>query len=142
MNGEAKRVTNFNWIKARADCSLAQIFKQLELGATNDVDAANEQRKPEDHHTFSISTDYGRFSVTRKSRSVLPVSVDFSLEGEEIVVSTGNEIILTATIMLNNEGRCVLKVDGEELEQWQVRRMAFEDLFFGKGSSPMPMAGR
>jgi hypothetical protein len=32
MNGEAERMTNFNWIKARADCSLAHVFKQLELG--------------------------------------------------------------------------------------------------------------
>ena len=44
MNGEAERMTNFNWIKARADCLLAQVFKQLELGARNDVDTANAQR--------------------------------------------------------------------------------------------------
>lgn len=47
---------------------------------------------------------------------------------------TGHEIKLRATITLNNEGRCMLKVDGEELEPWNVRRMALEDLFFGKGS--------
>jgi hypothetical protein len=135
MNGEGKKVTNFNWIKAKADCSLAQVFKQLELGAANDVDAANEQRKPEDRHTFSISSAHGRFSIARESRSALPVSVDFSLEGDEIVVCTGNEIILRATITLNNQGRCMLQVDGEELEQWQVRRMALEDLFSGRGGS-------
>ena len=131
----ASKATNFNWIKARADCSVAQVFKQLELGARNDVEVANEQRKPEEHHVFSVSAEPGRFSVVRGSRSARPVSVDFSLEGEEMVACVGNEIKLTATITLNNEGRCMLKVNDEELEQWQVRRMALEDLFFGKSGS-------
>lgn len=130
----ASKATNLNWIKARADCSVAQVFKQLELGARNDVEEANEQRKPGDHHVFSVSAEPGRFSVVRASRSARPVSVDFSLEGEEIVARVGNEIKLTATITLNNEGRCMLVVDGEELEQWNIRRMALEDLFFGKQS--------
>lgn len=142
MNGEAERMTNFNWIKARADCSLAQVFKQLELGVRNDVDTANAQRMAEDRHKFSISASAGRFSVTRESSRAVPLSVNFSLEGDEIVVCAGNEIILRATITLNNEGRCMLKVDDEELEQWQVRRMALEDLFFGKGGRPMPMASQ
>jgi hypothetical protein len=131
----ASKSTNFNWIKARADCSVAQVFKQLELGARNDVEAANEQRKSEEHHVFSVSAEPGRFSVVRGSRNVHPVSVDFSLEGEEIAACVGNEIKLTATITLNNEGRCMLKVNDEELEQWQVRRTALEDLFFGKSGS-------
>jgi hypothetical protein len=142
MNGEAERMTNFNWIKARADCSLAQVFKQLELGARNDVDTANAQRMAEDRHKFSISTSAGRFSVTRESSRALPLSVDFSLESDEIVVCTGNEIILKATITLNNEGRCMLKVGDEELEQWHVRRMALENFFFGKGGRPMPTAAQ
>jgi len=33
---------------------------------------------------------------------------------------------------LNNEGRCVLKLeDGSEMETWQFRRRALEGLFFG-----------
>jgi hypothetical protein len=142
MNGEAERMTNFNWIKARADCSLAQVFKQLELGARNDVDTANAQRMAEDRHKFSISASAGRFSVTRESSRALPLSVDFSLEGNEIVVCAGNEIILKATITLNNEGRCMLKVGDEELEQWHVRRMALENFFFGKGGRPLATAGQ
>src|SRR5208282_17987 len=105
---------------------------QLELGVRNDVDLANEQLRSPDRHRFSISSDDGRFSVTREGSRTPPVSIDFSLDGEEIVVCRGAEIKLTATITLNNQGECMLQVDGEELEQWQVRRMALEDLFFGK----------
>lgn len=142
MDGEAERMANFNWIKARAECSLTQVLRQLELGARNDVDTANAQRMAEDRHKFSISASAGRFSVTRESSRALPLSVDFSSEGDEIVVCAGNEIILKATIALNYEGRCILRVDNEELEQWQVRRMALEDLFFGEGGRPMAIASQ
>jgi hypothetical protein len=36
-----------------------------------------------------------------------------------------------ASLALNSSGRCVLRVDGEELEQWQFRKKALECLFFG-----------
>ena len=36
-----------------------------------------------------------------------------------------------ATVGLNDEGRCVLRLeDGTELEPWQFRKRALEDLFF------------
>jgi hypothetical protein len=142
MSDKPDTMATFDWVKARAYCSLAHVFKQLELGARNDVDIANRERQSGVPHTFSISTEPGRFSVIRSSGMALPVSVEFSLEGHEIVACIGNQILLQATITLNNEGRCMLKVGGEELEQWHVRRMALEDLFFGKGGPPMPRAGQ
>jgi len=33
------------------------------------------------------------------------------------------------------EGRYKLKIRSEELEQWQVRRLAMEDLFFSFGKA-------
>jgi hypothetical protein len=138
VNGNPDTMENFDWVGARANCSLAQVFKQLELGARNDVDAANMKRTPQDRYKFSVSAEHGRFSVTRESNDALPLSVDFSLERTEIVACMGNEIKVKAIIALNNEGRCMLKVNDEELEQWHVRRMALEDLFFGKGGTPMP----
>jgi ornithine cyclodeaminase/alanine dehydrogenase-like protein (mu-crystallin family) len=38
---------------------------------------------------------------------------------------------LQASITLNSDGQCKLKVGNDELEQWQVRRMALETLSFG-----------
>ena len=38
----------------------------------------------------------------------------------------------SASVGLNREGRCILKLeDGTELEQWQFRKKALEGLFFG-----------
>jgi hypothetical protein len=36
-----------------------------------------------------------------------------------------------ATLTLNNEGECRLLVNGQELEEWQFRKMMWEELFFG-----------
>ncbi len=39
---------------------------------------------------------------------------------------------IVASPTLNNGGRCVLKVDGVELEQWQFRKMVLETYLFGE----------
>jgi len=142
VNGKTDIPSNFDWVKARADCSPAQVFKELEFGAKRDVDAANGQRKPGDLHAFKMASDEGCFSVIRESSIALPVSVEFYLERDGIKVTSGAEVNFVATLTLNNEGRCMLRVNGEELENWHVRRMALEDLFFGKGGHPMPRAGQ
>jgi|SRR5271169_6739144 len=129
---------NFNWVKSRGDCSIAAIFKALELGVCADVDAVKVLLRPEGGSTFSIVASYKRFSVIREeaasSKSPLGSSrdVNFVLEGHEIVISEGNRERFKATITLNNEGQCKLVVGQNELEQWQVRRMALEELFFGQ----------
>jgi hypothetical protein len=141
MNGKTDMPENFNWVKARADCSLAQMFKKLEFGVREDVNAANEQRSPSDLHIFSMVTDAGCFSVIRESSIALPVSIEFYLGSGGIKVSSGGQEKFVATLTLNNDGQCRFKVNEEELQNWHVRRMALEDLFFGKGGSPMPRAG-
>jgi hypothetical protein len=43
-----------------------------------------------------------------------------------------SEPVCKATLTLTNEGKCKLKVEGgEELYDWQFRRMVLENLFFG-----------
>jgi E3 ubiquitin-protein ligase DOA10 len=122
--------SNFDWVRERANCSLGKVFKELELGAQGDIDTINSQRNPDDQIKFSLSKSSGRFAVVRETTSFPLESVDFSLADDEIIVN-GSGVNFTATLTLNNKGQCRLKVNGEELEQWQVRRMALEELFFG-----------
>jgi hypothetical protein len=44
-------------------------------------------------------------------------------------VSDGGNLTFEATVTLNDEGRCVAKVDDQERELWQLRKMALEKLF-------------
>lgn len=125
----------FDWVRARAACSIAKIFKELELGTQNDVDAINSQRPEGVHIKFSVSKVSGdHFSVVREATNFPPIyAVDFALSEDEIHVE-GDERInvdFVATLTLTNKGECRLRVGSEELEQWQVRRKALEQLFFG-----------
>lgn len=60
------------------------------------------------------------------------IGVKFSLGDKAITVTdTHGNTIFEATITLNDEGECRLKINGLERETWQVRRTALERLFFG-----------
>jgi hypothetical protein len=58
-------------------------------------------------------------------------TVSFSLADNWIEIQPDNSPMFKATVGLNDEGECVLDVDGEQRYPWQVRKMALEDLFFG-----------
>jgi hypothetical protein len=136
---EASSMNGDDWVKALADCSLGQVFKDLERGIKRDVEAANAISTGEPR-SFAVSSEDGCFSVTRSSSVELPLSVEFRMKHDGIEVSGDVPTDFTIGLTLNNEGLCMLKVNGGELEQWHVRRMALEDLFFGKGGRPMPRA--
>ena len=61
-------------------------------------------------------------------------SVVFELVDEGIRVRDDQKVSFIATATISNERICKLKVDDQEYEFWQVRKMALENLFFGKSS--------
>ena len=130
---------DFNWVEARAECSVAKIFSTLFQDATEDVSEANElkmERFPRYPVKFGIrSNSSGNVFVVYEEGNT-ETEVKFSLASDRIVIaSSGNKYVVTPT--LNDEGKCKLRIDGaaEAFEQWQVRRRILEDLFFGSGLS-------
>jgi len=127
----------FDWVKARAACSIAVVFKELELGARGDVDSFHEIA-PNNRTLAVVTSDKGnRFSVTRHGNTQL--SVDFALNGGKITVTDARrpKWSVSATLTLNDAGECRLHVDGKDLEQWQFRRKVLEPLFFGESGNPV-----
>jgi hypothetical protein len=47
-----------------------------------------------------------------------------------IEVRDANDKTFQATVGLNDDGACVLYVDGKEHSSWHVRKLALDDLFF------------
>jgi hypothetical protein len=125
---------SFDWVKARAACSRQVVFKELELGARNDVASIREER-PDSAGEFEFLVTDGGFSVMRQGK-MRAESIDFTLEGESISARDPRPggTSITATLTLNDKGDCCLKVGNQELEQWQFRRKALETLFFDKGA--------
>jgi len=121
---------DLNWVTAVASCSAKHIFTELRLGIEEDVKEANERVK--DRRTFDIraNSDMTMFSVFQVGS--MHQEVRFFVGPNFIKIQRAPEDNLMVKFSLNRQGRCRLWINtGEELEQWEVRKMALEKLFFG-----------
>jgi hypothetical protein len=121
---------------------LSSIFEALRDGAKADAEEAESLRPEYSRTAFPFNeSNNRRFSIMRIEDTISQIpscTVAFELAGNEIVISeltkSDSQVIFRAGITLNDEGRCKLTLKerpGSEFENWQVRRMALEKLFFG-----------
>lgn len=128
--------TDLNWVDERTKCKPCEVFKQLQYEVEKDVEvrkaSVTADQKKEDCIGFRFKVQgQDSFIVWRNGAGIVS-SVEFRLENQAIVVrDSKHQIILTASLTFNDQGRCMLVVDKVELERWQMRRRALEDLFFG-----------
>lgn len=123
---------DFHWVVARSKCSIATVFRELELGATDDAKKAQSVLSQGGWPTFEVTKIIGNsFDVVRTHNPVFSKHVQFSCVENEIQVRDNDDkLFMRATLTLTNDGECKLKVGDQELDQWQFRRMALEGLFF------------
>jgi hypothetical protein len=124
-------MADFDWVRARAECSLHTTFVRLESGVKSDVDARKEIPPANSEGvSFKASKEGDRLVVTRTEGSEVR-KVEFSVNQNAILVA-GDTANFEATPGLNITGDCTLMVEDQELELWQVRRKALERLFFNE----------
>jgi len=125
---------DLNWVKTRAECTLSRIFKQLHDEIVVDI-AMRSDNLSESHKAAKISFELKEegnesFAVYRNGTG-MTTGITFSIAGTNITVMNGRgDIFLQATVGLNNDGRCMLRRGDVDLETWQFRKEALEDLFF------------
>ena len=127
---------DFDWINARADCSMLLVFLKLQSECEADVESMNkrsvamEPQGVKPHFCCESNEAKTQFWVFG---NVAPrMTVRFVLHNDHIAVETSGEK-LSITLTLNNEGKCKLRVDGaDELDRWQLRKLVLEELFFGR----------
>src|SRR5580704_7713485 len=125
-NGEAK----FDWVTERSFCSLPKVFTALRVQVEADVKTRNGLRPGNSPYEFSVKEDNGEFAVLLKAQQ-LQQSVVFSLADHAILVRDDkSNPMFEVTAAFSDRGECRLKVNGEDRDFWQVRRMALEDLMF------------
>jgi hypothetical protein len=122
---------DFDWVKARWECSASQVFTELRLGVEDDIEEINKLRggSPEKDVHIAQNRNGNTFKVWRGE---LPEpSIKFRMADDRIEVLDGNGTkTVEYRVSLNDEGRCALLENSGEIEQWQVRRAALEGLFF------------
>jgi hypothetical protein len=131
-----------NWVVAHTSCTVARVFRELFEGVKRDVEAVNLACKLGPDSCFIVDpADADKFMI-RRGESIEQV-VTFRFGGDAISVkdeAAKNKFTIKLTVSAS--GRCKLRVGqaeragqlekfGPELEQWQVRKMALEGLFFG-----------
>ena len=114
----------------RSQCSFPSVFKELKLQVEDDVKTRNALRPNNSLYEFLVADNGDDFAVLLEAGE-FHKSVIFSLAEHAIVVKddAGNNVF-EVTLTFNDQGDCRLHVNQKELELWQVRRMALEDLLF------------
>jgi len=133
MNQDSE-VTEFSWVKARQECSMANMFLGLKEEVEKDVQAAKTLFKGTGR-AFDFKTGSDSFTVYEGVRPLRTVKFSLDETGTKIVVEQDNgdgqptsriEVGLT----LNKEKQCRFIVGDEELESWHLRKRSLERLFF------------
>ena len=120
----------FDWVTERSSCSLPKVFTALRVQVEADVKTRNGLRPGNSPYEFSVKEDNGEFAVLLKAQQ-LQQSVVFSLADHAILVRDDkSNPMFEVTAAFSDRGECRLKVNGEDRDFWQVRRMALEDLMF------------
>lgn len=117
----------FNWVKARSECSPSQLFNELRLGVEDDIAEINKLPGKDAHIAQNCN---GKTFKVWRGESPEP-SVKFCLNTDRIEIFDGNGTLTRSySVSFSSEGRCVLVGSDGEAEQWQARREALEGLFF------------
>jgi len=124
---------DFNWVKAYADCSVAQVFESLRSQVKRDVATREEIRDRRDsHYSFRFASEPWSFTALVEGNQVHR-TVTFTLKDKKILIQNNDEknpLSLEISVGLNNDGLCVARINDQEYEFWQIRKKALEKLFF------------
>ncbi|MYD78341.1 MAG: hypothetical protein F4239_05470 [Gammaproteobacteria bacterium] len=126
-------MSEFDWVEARANCTVATVFKKLSEDVQNDL-SRYEQLCPGQTQSRKFENCEKGFYVefTHQHRVV------FEHDDTEIKIGRwanvgGKHTPLTVlTVKLDDDGECILvDSDGDSWKPWQVRRKALEETLFG-----------
>src|SRR5579863_5815523 len=102
--------SGFDWVMARSQCSITQVFVQLQMGADKDVRKINELYNLRGDSAFQLTAQGGdQFTIHRHLDSDLRAA-HFQVKANQIWATASEKQPIIATVTLNNEGRCRLKV--------------------------------
>jgi hypothetical protein len=120
-----------NWVEKRAGCNIADVFARLCLEIQDDIIAINAIKYKEFYFQQDSLKD-GSIVIGQPKRTPR-VTVMIGVVDQKIMVrDQATQEQWSVTVGLNNEGRCVLRLeDISELETWQFRKKALDALFFG-----------
>ena len=130
---------DFDWVSAQAKCTTTTMFDHLRTQVQADVVRRNGLFGRDDGMRFEVhdseDEEEDAFDVARlEGRGPSPqvtALVVFARAGKRIhITSEDYEIDVTAIVTLDPAGVCRYVVGEAIYSEWEIRRMALEQLFF------------
>jgi hypothetical protein len=127
---------DFDWVTAQSKCSAASMFERLQAAVKADVQRRNSLSNRGDGWTFKFRDDGDEFEVTRvvalgATGSTVAALVSFERAGRRIHIHGDDvDVDITAVVALDVAGTCRFVVGEAIYSEWELRRMALEQLFF------------
>ena len=117
---------DFDWVGPQSSCTARAMFARLLSEVRKDVERRNGVIGRDDGWRFEFLEDEDVFEVSREG-----AVVTFERQGRRIHVhGDGVDVEFTAIVALDVHGKCRFIVGEAEYPDWEVRRMALEQLFF------------
>jgi len=133
-------VFHINWIARRMDCFLPEVFKQLQVIVEKDVDEANSRSPAKNNgYTFSLNVarEHQEFSVIRTHSGIhgpnSSQELHFTLNKTSIrvgLLSDPENVFYVKSEWIRTENRCVLTIEKDSVDIWQISKKALEPLVF------------
>ncbi len=130
-----------DWVAAQAKCGTALMFERLRTRVKEDVQRRNGMFNRNDGWKFEFHEDGDQFEASRAvgsgSRdSKVTALVRFERAGRRIHVQGENvDVEFIAVVTLDATGLCRFVVGEAMYSDWEIRRMALEQLFFEEDES-------
>ena len=126
---------DFDWVTARAKCSLDSMYETLRGLARATIETRNAMLdRSADGRLFAMSDHPSeRGFLVSDARSATRRSVEVVLKDGVFMFSHHHDrgtVRLVAMRVLTDAGECRLKVGEEVLDPWQVLKRALEPLYF------------
>ena len=126
---------DFDWVAAQANCTAASMFARLLAGVREDVQRRNGLLGRDDGWKFELHQENAGFEVSRVVSGFTGTKVDafvtFERAGRRLHIRGDNvDVDITAIVALDAAGACRLVVGEAMYAEWEIRRLALEQLFF------------
>ena len=133
---------DFDWVAAQAKCSTQSMFEHLRTRVHADVQQRNGVFNRSDRWRFEFHDEGDEFEVTRLISPGLgaqasgrapqvSASVRFMRTGRRIHVQGEDvDVDFVAVVTLDVTGQCRFAVGEAVYADWEIRKMALEQLFF------------
>ena len=126
-------MSEFDWVEARSNCTVKEVFKQLAEAVQNDLAAYRRLHPgPAQSCEFEECSPASFYVGRSQSHRVVFERDDMTIRIGRWAYMGKHTPLMALSVRLDDDGQCVLIDEHQNAwKPWQVRRKALEETLFG-----------